>query len=99
MTSILWTLAAPSRCCIRFRIVSAARSISPAQRGSRARTVSTLPVSVTVADRASRALFEIRHLRIGMVAPDIEGPDQDGIRFKLSDYRGKVVLLDFWSYV
>jgi peroxiredoxin len=31
------------------------------------------------------------------VAPDIEGEDQDGVRFKLSDYRGKVVLLDFWS--
>src|SRR4029453_10960694 len=51
-TSILETLAAPSRCCIRFRMVSAARSISPAQRGSRARTGSTWPVSVTGADRA-----------------------------------------------
>ena len=29
-------------------------------------------------------------------APDIEGQDQGGKRFKLSDYRGKVVLLDFW---
>ncbi|NQU49722.1 MAG: redoxin domain-containing protein [Planctomycetes bacterium] len=27
---------------------------------------------------------------------DIEGKDQDGIPFKLSDYRGKVVLLYFW---
>ena len=24
-------------------------------------------------------------------------PDQNGVGFKLSDYRGKVVLLDFWS--
>jgi cytochrome oxidase Cu insertion factor (SCO1/SenC/PrrC family) len=23
--------------------------------------------------------------------------DQDGKKFKLSDYKGKVVLLDFWS--
>ena len=29
-------------------------------------------------------------------APDIVGTDQDGKEFKLSDYRGKVVLLDFW---
>jgi hypothetical protein len=30
-------------------------------------------------------------------APEIEGTDQDGKSFKLSDYRGKVVLLDFWG--
>ena len=30
-------------------------------------------------------------------AQEIEGQDQDGKRFKLSDYRGKVVLLYFWS--
>ena len=42
-------------------------------------------------------LFGIRHLSVGKVAPDIEGVDQDGVKFKLSDYRGKVVLLDFWS--
>jgi cytochrome oxidase Cu insertion factor (SCO1/SenC/PrrC family) len=37
-------------------------------------------------------------LRIGKVAPDIEGEDIDGKPFKLSDYRGKVVLLDFWGH-
>ena len=58
-----------------------------------------LPGGETVAGRAKMQLFEIRDLRIGNNAPDIEGEDQDGKRFKLSDYRGKVVLLDFWSYV
>ena len=53
----------------------------------------------TVAERAKAELFEIRNLSVGKKAPDIEGEDQDGRRFKLSDYRGKVVLLDFWSYV
>jgi len=33
----------------------------------------------------------------GNVAPDIEGADLDGVAFKLSDYRGKVVFLDFWG--
>ena len=33
----------------------------------------------------------------GTAAPDIEGEDSDGKKFKLSDYRGKVVLLDFWA--
>jgi len=31
------------------------------------------------------------------VAPAIEGDDLAGKRFKLSDFRGKVVLLDFWA--
>jgi cytochrome oxidase Cu insertion factor (SCO1/SenC/PrrC family) len=34
---------------------------------------------------------------VGQVAPDIEGDDLDGVPFKLSDYRGKVVVLDFWG--
>jgi cytochrome oxidase Cu insertion factor (SCO1/SenC/PrrC family) len=36
-------------------------------------------------------------LPVGSKAPDIEGTDADGKTFKLSDYRGKVVLLDFWD--
>jgi len=48
-------------------------------------------------ERAGAELFEIRNLRVGKEAPEIEGEDQDGRRLKLSDYRGKVVLLDFWS--
>jgi hypothetical protein len=58
-----------------------------------------LPAGDTVAERARADLFVIRNLAVGKVAPDIEGEDEDGKRFKLSDYRGKVVLLDFWSYV
>ncbi len=33
----------------------------------------------------------------GKVAPDIEGNDPNGVLRKLSDLRGKVVLLDFWA--
>ena len=56
-----------------------------------------LPYGGTVGDRAKAALFEIRNLAVGKEAPEIEGEDQLGKRFKLSDYRGKVVLLDFWQ--
>ena len=48
-------------------------------------------------EQARTALFEIQNLAIGKTAPDIEGEDIDGVKFKLSDYRGKVVLLDFWG--
>jgi cytochrome oxidase Cu insertion factor (SCO1/SenC/PrrC family) len=34
---------------------------------------------------------------IGNLAPEIQGEDLDGVKFKLSDYRGKVVVLDFWG--
>ncbi len=47
--------------------------------------------------RAKGTVFEATYLQVGMVAPDIVGPDIDGVEFKLSDYRGKVVMLDFWG--
>lgn len=44
---------------------------------------------------AAGELFARRHLSIGTVAPEIEGFDHEGKPFKLSDYRGKVVVLTF----
>src|SRR5262249_33950508 len=40
---------------------------------------------------------DMRNLQVGKPAPEIEGPDLDGRRMKLSDYRSKVVLLVFWA--
>ena len=48
---------------------------------------------------AARAdLHEMRDLVVGKPAPEIEGEDFQGAAFKLSDYRGKVVMLDFWGH-
>lgn len=47
--------------------------------------------------RAESELYEIRNLSIGQVAPEIKGADVDGKEFALSEYRGKVVVLDFWG--
>ena len=58
-----------------------------------------LPEGEGVGARARAELALVRGLSIGKEAPEIEAEDQDGQRFKLSDYRGKVVLLDFWSFV
>ena len=51
----------------------------------------------TLGAAAEGQLFELHRLQIGMVAPDIVGPDLDGVEFKLSEYRGKVVFIDFWG--
>jgi hypothetical protein len=46
---------------------------------------------------AAAELNEIRNLGIGKPCPDITGDDIDGKSFKLSDYKGKVVVVDFWG--
>jgi hypothetical protein len=51
----------------------------------------------TVGAFAKGELFEVKNLQIGMVAPEIEGEDLNGKPLKLSDYHGKVVVLDFWG--
>ena len=57
-----------------------------------------LAAGTPLAERIAAPRFEAERLQIGMVAPDIEGEDLDGVAFKLSDYRGKVVVLDFWGF-
>jgi hypothetical protein len=51
----------------------------------------------TLGKRAGAALHEMRDLAVGKPSPEIAGVDLDSVAFKLSDYRGKVVLLDFWG--
>lgn len=47
---------------------------------------------------AEKALYVIRHLSVGKIAPEIKGIGINGDEFKLSDYRGKVVMLSFWGH-
>ncbi len=47
------------------------------------------------AEFVDRATFVIRSLMVGKTAPEITGTDLDGVPFKLSDYRGRVVVLVF----
>jgi thiol-disulfide isomerase/thioredoxin len=49
----------------------------------------------TLADHAGAELRGRHELAIGKPAPEIEGRDHEGKPFRLSDYRGKVVLLTF----
>jgi hypothetical protein len=34
---------------------------------------------------------------VGQIAPEIDGEDLEGNRFRLSDYRDRVVVLTFWG--
>mgnify|MGYP006265135675 FL=1 len=50
-----------------------------------------------LADLVGNELFAFENLRVGKQAPEIKGEDVEGVAFKLSDYRGKVVVVDFWG--
>ncbi|QDV08663.1 thiol-disulfide oxidoreductase [Planctomycetes bacterium Poly30] len=50
------------------------------------------------AKRAGGFVFQQENLQIGMIAPDIIGKDVDGHDMKLSDFRGKVTVIDFWGF-
>jgi hypothetical protein len=47
--------------------------------------------------QVQEALFDLTKLAVGKTAMEIEAEDLDGKQFKLSDYRGKVVVIDFWG--
>lgn len=46
---------------------------------------------------ATDMLFSLQHLQVGKSAPNIEEQDLDGLTFSLDEYRGKIVMLDFWG--
>ena len=48
--------------------------------------------------RASEQLFEQRHLSVGVAAPDFTGQSIDGDEIKLSEQRGKIVVVDFFGF-
>jgi len=57
-----------------------------------------LAAGTELADRIAAPRFQKERLQIGMEVPDIRGEDMDGVEFALSDYRGKVVVLDYWGF-
>jgi thiol-disulfide isomerase/thioredoxin len=51
----------------------------------------------TLGELALRDGFRAKYLSVGSKALDIEGPDAEGKPLKLSDFRGNVVLIDFFA--
>ncbi len=50
------------------------------------------------AKEAKGDIFELENLVAGKVFPDFETTDQAGKTWSLKEYRGKVVVLDFWGF-
>ena len=50
------------------------------------------------AQEAEGYVFELENLQIGMTAPDFAGKGVDEKEIKLSQFRGQVVVLDFWGF-
>ncbi len=51
-----------------------------------------------VVSRMNAKAFREQNLVAGKPVPDFAAKDIEGAEFKLSDYKGKVVLLDFWGF-
>ena len=77
--------AASSRTTFTKGTGSVAANLDPGSPSPTSRPSARPPVNAKVG-------FEI-----GNLAPEIKGEDLDGVKFNLSDYRGKVVVLDFWG--
>ncbi|WP_337177294.1 TlpA disulfide reductase family protein [Paludisphaera sp.] len=54
-------------------------------------------LGLNLGDSAAAELHRLRNLRIGQPAPELVGEDIDGAPIRLSDFRGKVVVLMFWT--
>lgn len=53
--------------------------------------------ATTLSEQAGGDLYELLHLTIGQVAPELKGKDLDNHEIKLSDYHGNVVVINFWA--
>jgi hypothetical protein len=53
--------------------------------------------SVAINPRTKAQFFELDHFSPGKVAPETAGVDVTGKPMKLSDFRGKIVMLDFFG--
>ena len=51
----------------------------------------------TLAEAEAELIRSLRHGSVGATLPEVTGKRLDGLEERLSDYRGRIVLLDFWA--
>lgn len=76
-----------------FAVVATIGCLKPEEPGSS----TSLPPGSSAGPTSPKTYSVTGGPAIGELAPEIEGVDLDGVEFKLSDYRGKVVMLDFYG--
>jgi hypothetical protein len=57
-----------------------------------------MPAKKQMIEQIKNELDDMKIRGIGKPVPEIAGNDLDDKEFKLSDYKGKVVLIDFWGF-
>lgn len=62
------------------------------------RRISTEYKGEKAAELAAAYIFELENLQVGMKAPDFVGEDVNGKEIRLSQFRGQVVVIDFWGF-
>lgn len=72
-------------------------NMTPEQKKALDRLVAEYPTTIK-GQEAKHALAVYERYAVGRTPPDFEGTDVDGKRIKLSDFRGKIVLIDFWGF-
>ncbi len=80
------------------RLMAAANDADRAAAKADLKAVAEITENADLLGEAAGVLFELENLQVGCKAPDIVAKDTEGVEFKLSDYRGKVILLDFWGF-
>ena len=101
-----WTPGSPSRSEAMANRAAARQRALPAATGlsvgvERERFLGMFPadpsLQMTLTEAEADLVRSIRHGTVGGTLPEVTGKRLDGVEESLSDYRGRVVLLDFWA--
>jgi hypothetical protein len=77
---------------------AAKQAVQKERAGELFRTLIIHYPDTDVAREAQGFIYELKRLQIGMRAPEIVGTDVNEKEVKLSQFRGRVVVLDFWGF-
>ena len=97
--NLQFMLLAEDREAMRQRAIEAATGFSAGLEEEKFLGVDTdgTPIPETLAKAEADLLRSLRHGTLGGTLPDVTGMQLDGVEERLSDYRGRIVLLDFWA--